>query len=112
MENQLQSVPMTSYKSNGGTLVPLEKVKLKPGWQGPQFFSDEKAKSIAKQMRAGAEFAPIEVEKTEDCFLVLDGHHRLAASQQCSFTEIPVTVVPWAGLGSKQRGPESPQRQF
>lgn len=103
---------MTSYKSNGGTLVPLEKVQLKPGWQGPQFFSEQKANSMADLMRAGTEFAPIEVEETKDCFFVLDGHHRFAASKRCSFTEIPVKIVPWTGLGSKQHGPESPERQF
>jgi ParB-like chromosome segregation protein Spo0J len=85
---------MTAYQSNGGTLVPLEKIGIKPGWQRLQFFDEEKVKRLADLMRKKTEFPPIQVEKTKDGFLVLDGLHRLSASRQCLFTHIPVQVVP------------------
>jgi hypothetical protein len=87
---------MTAYQSNEGTLVPLEKIRPKPGWQGPQFFNEEKAKCMADLMlRKETEFPPIEVEETKDGFyLILNGLHRFVASQRCSFTEIPVKIAP------------------
>jgi hypothetical protein len=83
---------MNAYRSNGGTLVPLEKVSVKPGWQGPQFFSEEKAKCFADLMQNDTAFPPIEVQETNDGFWVLNGIHRLSASRKCSFTHIPVEI--------------------
>jgi ParB-like nuclease domain len=93
VEGTANRTSMTAYRSNGGTLVPLERVCLKPGWQGPQFLDNEKVKCLADLMRKGeTEFPPIQVEETKDWFLVLDGHHRFLASRECSFTHIPVEV--------------------
>jgi hypothetical protein len=47
---------MTAYRSNEGTLVPLEKVRPKPGWQGPHLLDEEKAKRMADLMRKETEF--------------------------------------------------------
>jgi ParB-like chromosome segregation protein Spo0J len=44
-------------------------------------------------MRKGCEFAPVLVREEEGGFyVVLDGHHRTAASRHCSFTHIPVII--------------------
>ena len=86
-------MPITAYESSGGSLVPLEKVRPKTGWQRLPLFEEEKAKRFADLMRQKTEFPPIEVEKAGDEFLVLDGIHRFSASHRCSFTHVPVKVV-------------------
>jgi hypothetical protein len=86
---------MTAYRSNGGTLVPLTEVHPKPGWQPVLLLQEEKVKCLVDlMMRKASEFEPIQVQKTEDGhYMVLDGYHRFAASQQCLFTHIPVQIV-------------------
>jgi ParB-like chromosome segregation protein Spo0J len=85
---------MNAYCSNGGTLVPLTRVRPKPGWQSPLFLQEEKLKSLVDLMQNKSEFEPIQVQKTEDGFYeVLDGHQRFIASQRCSFTHIPVEII-------------------
>ena len=87
---------MTAYNCNEATLVPLEKVSVRPGWQGAQFMDPEKVKCFVAAMQNGAEFPPIQVGRTtDDGYWVMDGHHRFSASHQCLFTEIPVKIEEW-----------------
>jgi hypothetical protein len=86
---------MTAYQSSEGVLVPLEKVRPKPGWQPLLYLQEETIKKYIEQMQKEIQVAPIEVEETKDGFyLVLNGYHRLIASQRCSFTEIPIKIAP------------------
>ena len=90
---------MSAYRSNGGTLVSLKEVRLKPGWQPLLLLQDEKVKCFVDLMQKDCEFAPIQVEEKEGGFyIVLDGHHRFVASHQCSFTHIPVDITPALSL--------------
>ena len=85
---------MNAYCSNGGTLVPLTKVRPKPGWQPALLLQEEKIKCFVDLMQKENEFAPIQVQETDDAFyVVLDGYHRFIASQRCSFTHIPVEII-------------------
>ena len=85
---------MSAYSSSKGTLVPLAKVRPKPGWQPVLYLQEETVKKYVNQMQKGDETAPIEVEKTKDEFyLILNGYHRFVASQRCLFTEIPVEIT-------------------
>ena len=85
---------MSAYRSNGGALVSLTRVRPKPGWQPLLFLQEEKLKSMIDLMQNESEFEPIQVQETEDGFyLVLDGQHRFIASQRCSFTHIPVEII-------------------
>jgi hypothetical protein len=71
--------------------VPLTEVRVNASWQRPLLINAEKVKSFANLMETGREFDPIQVIVTKDgCYEVRDGHHRFMASQQCSFTQIPV----------------------
>jgi ParB-like chromosome segregation protein Spo0J len=46
-------------------------------------------------MQKGGEFPPIEVQEMGGGFYkVLQGHHRFVASHRCSFTHIPVEIIP------------------
>jgi ParB-like nuclease family protein len=90
-----EDMPMSAYRSNGGTLVPLAEVRLKPGWQSILLLEDKKVKCFVDLMQKDCEFAPIQVQEKEGGFyFVLDGHHRFVASQRCSFTHIPVDITP------------------
>jgi ParB-like chromosome segregation protein Spo0J len=84
---------MTAYCSNGGILVPLEKVR---GISQPiLYFEEDKLDRFVALMKGNQEFPPIQVQEQEgDYYKVMDGHHRFVASQRCSFTEIPVEIIP------------------
>jgi ParB-like nuclease domain len=86
---------MNAYCSKRGTLVALTKVRPKPGWQSVLHLQEEKIKCFVDLMGKGNEFEPIQVQETGDGFyVVLDGYHRFIASQRCSFTHIPVDIIP------------------
>jgi ParB-like nuclease domain len=85
---------MSAYSSSKGTLVPLAKVRPKPGWQSALYLQDETVKKYVDQMQKGDDIAPIEVEETKDGFyLILNGYHRFVASQRCLFTEISIEIT-------------------
>ncbi len=84
-------VPMSAYRSNGKTLVPL--TALHRVTQPPLLMQPEKVECFADLMRKGCEFAPVLVREEEGgIYVVFDGHHRTAASRHCSFTHIPVII--------------------
>ena len=86
---------MSAYRSKGGKLVPLTEVRVNAIWQQPLHINDEKVKSFASLMETGCEFDPIQVIQRQDgCYEVREGHHRFMASQRCSFTHIPVEIIP------------------
>jgi ParB-like nuclease family protein len=86
---------MSAYRSNGGTLVPLAEVRVDATWQSPLYLEDEKVKRFVDLMQKGCELPPIKVsEKQGGCYVVREGHHRFVASQKCSFTHIPVEIIP------------------
>jgi ParB-like chromosome segregation protein Spo0J len=85
---------MSAYRSKGGKLMPLTQVRVNASWQRPLLINAEKVKCFANLMETGREFDPIQVIVTQDgCYEVRDGHHRFMASQQCSFTQIPVEII-------------------
>jgi hypothetical protein len=87
---------MTAYRSTSGTLVHLDRVRPKPGWQSVHLLNEEKVQCMMDLMlRKESEFPPIEVEEIGggSSYFILDGHHRVSASQRCSFTEIPIKIV-------------------
>jgi ParB-like chromosome segregation protein Spo0J len=72
---------MDAYCSSAGTLVPLTKVRPKPGWQPALYLQEEKIKRFIDLMQKENEFAPIQVQEMGDGFYeVLDGYHRFMAS--------------------------------
>ena len=82
---------MSAYRSKEGTLVPL--TALHHVTQPPLLMQPEKVECFVDLMRKGCEFAPVLVREEEGGFyVVLDGHHRAAASRHCSFTHIPVII--------------------
>jgi ParB-like chromosome segregation protein Spo0J len=86
---------MSAYRSNGGTLVPLSRVRPKPDWQSPLHLREETIKSYVDLMQKGSEVAPTEVQEEKDgSYLILNGYHRFVASKRCSFTHIPVEIIP------------------
>jgi ParB-like chromosome segregation protein Spo0J len=45
-------------------------------------------------MKENQEFPPTQVQEQDDYYKVMNGHHRFVASHRCSFTEIPVEIIP------------------
>jgi ParB-like chromosome segregation protein Spo0J len=84
---------MSAYHSKGGTLVPLAEVRMSAAWQPLWLLQDEKVKCLVDLMQKDCEFTPIQVQKKEGFYIVLDGHHRFVASQRCAFTHIPVEII-------------------
>jgi hypothetical protein len=84
---------MSAYCSKGETLLPLTAVRGVT--QGPLYLQDEKVNCFVNLMQNGNEFPPIQVQEIGGGFYkVLEGHHRFVASHRCSFTHIPVEIVP------------------
>jgi ParB-like chromosome segregation protein Spo0J len=84
---------MTAYRSNGGILVPLEKVRSIS--QPILYFEEDKLDRFVDLMKENQEFPPIQVQEQDDGYYkVMNGHHRFVASHRCSFTEIPVEIIP------------------
>jgi len=84
-------MPMSAYRSNGGTLVPLTALRL---WgQSPLLLESEKVERFTDSMRQGHEFPPVQVRKEGEIYHLQDGYHRQQASYQCSFTHIPVEII-------------------
>jgi hypothetical protein len=85
----------TAYRSNGGTLVPLKEVRIDATWQPPLYTNEERVKYYVDLMQKNCEVLPIQVsEKRDGYYVVREGHHRFVASQRCSFTHIPVAIIP------------------
>ena len=91
LKPSVTSLPMTAYRSNGGVLVPVTSVRLS---QPILYFEEDKLVRLVNLMKKGCELPPIQVQE-QDCgfYQVFDGHHRLAASHRCAFTEIPAEIV-------------------
>ena len=84
---------MTAYRSNGGVLVPLETVRSIS--QPILYFDEDRLNRFVELMKENHEFPPIQVQELEGGYYrVMDGHHRLVASQRCSFTQIPIETIP------------------
>jgi hypothetical protein len=84
---------MSAYASKGGTLLPLTAVRGVT--QGPLYLQEGKVNCFVDLMQKGGEFPPIEVQEMGGGFYkVLQGHHRFVASHRCSFTHIPVEIIP------------------
>jgi hypothetical protein len=88
----LYDVPMSAYRSNRGTLVPM--TALRGMTQSPLYLQSEKVERFVDLMQKGCEFPPIKVREEGGFYVVLEGHHRAVASEQCSFTHIPVEIIP------------------
>jgi ParB-like nuclease domain len=83
---------MSAYRSNGGTLVLL--TALRGVTQRPLYLQEEKVNCFVDLMQKDCELPPIQVQDKDGGFyVVLDGHHRFAASQRCLFTHIPVEII-------------------
>jgi ParB-like chromosome segregation protein Spo0J len=84
---------MTAYRSNGGILVPLETVRNIS--QPILYFEEDKVVRFVDLMKMNHQFPPIQVQELEGGYYkVMDGHRRFMASQRCSFTQIPVEIIP------------------
>jgi hypothetical protein len=87
-----QGRPMSAYRSEGGTLVPMASLRMT--FQQPLLLDAEKAKRYADLMQKGHAFPPVQVRKVDgDAYELLQGYHRQQASHQCSFTHIPVDII-------------------
>lgn len=76
-------------------MVPLTEVRIDATWQAPLLTNEETVKYYVDQMQKDCEVSPIQVsEKRDGWYIVRDGHHRYMASQRCSFTHIPVDILP------------------
>jgi hypothetical protein len=84
-------MPMSAYRSNGGTLVPLTALRMTH--QRPVLLQPEKIKRFADLMKKGHEFPPVLVREEGEAYELFDGYHRQQASHQCSFTHIPVEIT-------------------
>jgi hypothetical protein len=83
---------MSAYRSNRGTLVRM--TALRGMTQSPLYLRSEKVERFVDLMQKGYEFPPIKVREEGGFYVVLEGHHRAVASEQCSFTHIPVEIIP------------------
>jgi ParB-like chromosome segregation protein Spo0J len=90
-------MPMTAYRSNAGTLVPLTALRVTQ--QPILYYDEDKIKRYADLMQKDTEFPPIEVsDDGKGGYTVWQGHHRVQASRRCSFTHIPVVIIPMPSL--------------
>ena len=79
--------------------MPLAKVRVDATWQPIHFINDEKVKSYVDRIQKDCELPPIQVQENEGGFyVVLEGHHRFMASQECSFTHIPAEIIPMPSM--------------
>jgi uncharacterized ParB-like nuclease family protein len=85
-------MPMSHYRSNGGTLVPLTALRRT---QQIVLNDEKKIQHYVDLMQKDCEIPPIEVSD-DGCgvYRVWQGHHRMQASQRCSFTHIPAVIIP------------------
>jgi hypothetical protein len=84
---------MSAYRCEGGTLVPMTSLRMT--FQSPLLLEPEKVKRYADLMKNGHAFPPVQVRKVDgDAYELLQGYHRQQASHQCSFTHIPVDIIP------------------
>jgi hypothetical protein len=90
-----------SYESDVSTInstVPLSKLKNNPNdgarwrWNTPLF--ETEVNNLVSGIRLSGEFEAILVRENEDgTYLILDGHHRVAAWEKLGQSDIPAIVV-------------------
>jgi hypothetical protein len=82
---------MSHYRSNVEMLVPL--TALRPT-QSILFYDEKKIQHYVDLIQKDCEIPPIEVsDEGGGVYSVWQGHHRMQASQRCSFTHIPVEII-------------------